>query len=158
MIKIIYSTELTLEEKMTVIKEELAKLEKELAEKPKPKKWIVCGDGLIVDSEVLSDINLYNKMGLAFHTKQEALEKVEEMKLLKEVKDYIDKANKGKEPYDGATPHYVATPHCTVFPFNSKKFIVMWSSSKHAYRFFSKDHAEEFGNLFYDRLLKFNLI
>jgi hypothetical protein len=150
MIKIIYSTELPLEEKMTVIKEELAKLEKELAEKPK--EWCVCGDGIITEPISSSMINSYDQMGLAFYTKQEALDKVEEMKLLKEVKDFIHKANEGEEPYDGVNNYWSVT---TCY---DKKHIERFYATKVSYRFFTGNHAEEFGNLFYDRLLKFNLI
>jgi len=135
-------------EKIKVLKEIIEELEKT----EEPKEWCVRGDGVIANSEVLSTINSYDKMGLAFHTKQEALNKVEEMKLLKEVKDYIHKANEGKEPYDAIRTYW------SVFSINNEKFIGTLFSTKHAYRFFGQDHAEEFGNLFYDRLLKFNLI
>jgi hypothetical protein len=150
--KVVFQTELPLEEKITVIREELAKLEKQLAEKPKPKKYYVCGDGVIGQSEMLSTINFYDKMGLAFYTKQEALDKVEEMKLLKEVKDFIHKANEGKEPYDGKKHYY------QVSTYSNKITIEKAMYTKFQYRFITKYNAEEFGNLFYDRLLKFNLI
>jgi hypothetical protein len=135
-------------EKIKVLKEIIEELEKT----EEPKEWCVYGDGIITEPISSSTINLYDKMGLAFYTEAEAYQKVEELKLLKEVKDYIHKANDGKEPYDGKDNYW------GVFTYKNNKQIQPYLNHKVRYRFINKNHAEEFGNLFYDRLLKFNLI
>jgi len=97
------------------------------------------------------DKNQYNSNNM-FQTKEIAQSQLEKRLLIAEVERWIYNANDGEEPYDGKTVYYAC------YSFNDKKEYDFFSSFKWTYRFFTKQKAEEFGDLFYDKLLKYDLI